>query len=57
MTRFRAVVTATYEVEVEAENSLWVPERAVVAMRTTLPTDLSISRIQAIPADTEEDTT
>lgn len=57
MTRFRAVVTAVYEVEVEAEHSLWVPERAAAAIRDALPTDLSISHVEAIPTDTAEDTT
>lgn len=48
MTTFRAVVTATYEVEVEAESTLWVPERAVAQMRDVLPTDVRVSHVERV---------
>lgn len=48
MTTFRAVVTATYEVEVEAASTLWVPERAVAQMRDVLPVDVRVSHIEPV---------
>ena len=48
MTKFRAVVTATYEVEVEAASTLWVPERAVALMRDVLPCDVRVSHIEPV---------
>lgn len=48
MTKFRAVVTATYEVEVEAGSTLWVPGRAVAQMRDVLPTDVRVSHIEPV---------
>lgn len=54
MSRFRAVVTMTYEVEVEAASTLWVPEHAVARARDTLPTEVRVSHVEEIPKTNDE---
>lgn len=43
---FTAVVTVTYEVEVQAYTTLYVPEKAVALLRDTLPTDIHVHQIR-----------
>lgn len=51
--RYTAVVTATYEVEVLADDPLSVPALAMARIRTINPTDASVTQIRERAQTTE----
>ena len=48
MHRYTAVVTATYEVEVDASDPLMVPAQALMRIRSVNPTDATVKQIRLV---------